>query len=46
MCHKTKPSQTKAIIYTNIYMYKEDLVLNNVQWLMSHKIKTNQVIYI
>ena len=27
MCHKTKPNQTKS--YILIYMYKEDLALNN-----------------
>ena len=30
---QTKPNQ----IYT-IYMYKEDLAKNNLQWLISHKI--------
>ena len=29
------------IIYF-IYMYKEDLALNNLQWLICHKIKPNQ----
>ena len=29
-----------------IYMYKQDLVLNNLQWLISHKTKPNQIIYI
>ena len=29
------------IIYL-IYMYKKDLVLNNLQWLICHKTKPNQ----
>ena len=34
------------IIYL-IYMYKEDLALNNLQWLICHKAKTtHDVIYI
>ena len=33
------------IIYL-IYMYKKDLVLNNLQWLICHKTKPNQIIYI
>ena len=27
-------------------MYKEDLTLNNLQWLMCHKTEPNQIIYI
>ena len=27
-------------------MYKEDLTLNNVQWLICHKTQPNQIIYI
>ena len=27
-------------------MYKEDLALNNLQWLICHKIKPNQILYI
>ena len=27
-------------------MYKEDLELNNLQWLICHKTQTNQIIYI
>ena len=40
------PTKTNPIYL--IYMYKEDLALNNLQWLMSHKqnqtkpIKSNQ----
>ena len=26
-------------------MYKEDLALNNLQWLICHKIKPNQIIF-
>ena len=33
------------IIY-QMYMYKMDLALNNQQWLISHKTKPNQIIYI
>ena len=29
-----------------IYMYKEDLALNNLQWLICHKTQTNQIMYI
>ena len=29
-----------------IYMYKEDLALNNLQWLISHKTKPNQILCI
>ena len=28
-----------------IYVYKVDLALNNLQWLIYHKNKTNQIIY-
>ena len=27
-------------------MYKEDLTLNNLQWLICHKTEPNQIIYI
>ena len=33
------------IIYS-IYMYKKDLALNNLQWLICHKTKSNQILYI
>ena len=33
------------IIYS-IYMYKQDLALNNLQWFTCHKTKQNQIIYI
>ena len=29
-----------------IYMYKKDLALNNLQWLICHKTQPNQIIYI
>ena len=29
-----------------MYMYKKDLVLNNLQWLICHKNKLNQILYI
>ena len=34
-----------GIIYP-IYMYKKDLALNNLQWLICHKTQPNQIIYI
>ena len=37
----TKPNH----IYL-IYMYKEDLALNNLQWLICHETPPNQIIYI
>ena len=33
------------IIYL-IYMYKEDLALNNLQWLIYHKTQPIQILYI
>ena len=30
----------------NIYMYKEDLALNYLQWLIFHKTQPNQIIYV
>ena len=40
----------KQNVFTNpidlIYMYKEDLALNNLQWLICHKTQPNQIIYI
>ena len=33
------------IIYL-IYMYKEDLALTNLLWLICHKTQTNQILYI
>ena len=29
-----------------IYMYKDDLALNNLQWLICHKNQPNQIIYL
>ena len=40
-----KPNQTKLYIF-NIYVYKEDLALNNLQCLICHKTQPNQIIYI
>ena len=37
----TKPNH----IYL-IYMYEEDLALNNQQWLICHKPQPNQIMYI
>ena len=39
------PNQNKLYIYL-IYMYKEDLALNNLQWSICHKTQTNKIIYI
>ena len=37
-------------LFTNpiylIYIYKEDLALNNPQWLICHKTQPNQILYI
>ena len=37
---------TKADHIYSIFMYEEDLALNNLQWLICHKTKPNQIIYI
>ena len=29
-----------------IYMYKEDVILNDLQWLIYHKTQPNEIIYI
>ena len=29
-----------------MYMYKQDLALNDLQWLICHKTKPTQIIYI
>ena len=34
------------LIECTMYMYKEDLALNNLQWLICHKTQPNQIIYI
>ena len=39
--NQTKPNDTYLI-----YMYKEDLALNNLQWLVCPKTKQNQMIHI
>ena len=38
-----KSHQTKLYIFN---MYKEDLTLNNLQWLICHKTQPNQILYI
>ena len=46
MCKKrmlSKKCVYKSYVYL-IYSYKEDLVLNNLQWLMCHKTKPNKTI--
>ena len=43
--NQTKPNQKPNPIYL-IYMYKEDLALNNQQWLICHQTKPNQMLYI
>ena len=30
----------------NIYKYKKNLVLNNLQWLICHKTKSNQTMFV
>ena len=37
-----KPNQTKLNPMYLIYMYKEDLALNNLQWSIRYKTKPNQ----
>ena len=37
---------TKANHIYLIYMYKEDLALNNLQWLICHQTQPKQIIYI
>ena len=39
-------TQTKPNPLYLIYMYKEDLALNDQQWLKCHKTEPNQIIYI
>ena len=36
----------KTLIIYLIYMYKKDLALNNLQWLICHKSQPNQILYI
>ena len=38
------PTQPNPIYL--IYMYKEDLALNNLQWLICHKTQPNQILYV
>ena len=39
--------QEKSAKQKHIYLiYKEDLALNNLQWLICHKTQPNQIIYI
>ena len=37
---------THEMSLQNIYMYKEDLALNNLKWLICRKTQLNQTIYI
>ena len=37
---------TKQSLSYLINMYKEDLALNNPQWLLCHKTQPNQIIYL
>ena len=39
-------NQTKINHIYLIYMYKEDLALNNLQWLICHKTKPNNICFI
>ena len=57
MCYKCSGSFNNVIeklclkityiqhIYS-IYMYKEDLALNNLQWLICYETQPNQILYI
>ena len=44
-CYAIKPNQTKSYMFY-LYMYKKDLALNTLQWLICHKTQPNQIIYI
>ena len=53
MCKRTSfgsSKNTKKYMFTNhvylVYMYKEDLALNNQQWLICYKSQPNQILYI
>ena len=56
VCKKKSSGSFKNVIYKIykmclqiiylIYMNKEDLALNNLQWLICHKTQPNQIIYI
>ena len=39
-----RPNQTKSYIFK--YIYEKDLALNDQQWLICHKTKPNQILYI
>ena len=43
---KTQPNPTQSSPIYLIYMYKKDLELSNLQWLICHKTQPTQVIYI
>ena len=45
MQKKKKTTAKPNPIYL-INMYKEDLVLKNLQWLICHKTQPNQILYI
>ena len=36
---------TKPYLIYAIYMYKEDLALNNLQWLICRKTQPNHIVY-
>ena len=44
--HKDTPQKMCLVIIYLIYMYKKDLALNNLQWLICHENQPNQIIYI
>ena len=50
MCFKLIKKCYLQNVFTNhiylIYMYEEDLALNNQQWLICHKTQPNQIVYI
>ena len=54
VCEKISPGSFKKCYLQNvfinpiysIYVYKEDLALNNLHWLICHKTQPNQILYI
>ena len=49
LTHATRKASKLAknnLRYQTLYMYKEDLALNNLQALICHKTQPNQIIYI
>ena len=40
------PTQPAKSYIFKIYMFKEDLALNNLQWLICRKTQPNQIIFV